>query len=326
MKTQSPIIYLMGPTASGKTDLAVELVQHFPCDIISVDSAMVYRDMDIGTAKPNAKELQQAPHRLIDICNPNEPYSAGRFRQDALTEIEKIHSKRRIPLLVGGTMMYFNVLKNGVAKLPTADDMIRNELLQEAEQYGWPEMHSQLKIVDPDMAEQLHQNDMQRIQRALEVYRITGQTMTELQAMQKEQQLSYNIINLALIPKDRTLLHKRIEKRFKKMLEAGLIDEVKALRDRFKLNSDLPSMRSVGYRQVWQYLEGKHDLSALLERGIIATRQLAKRQLTWLRSWTNLNEIYCEDEDQNDKVFTLLEKELSYGNNCRYLNTDPVCS
>ena len=304
----------MGPTASGKTDLAIKLIKRFPCEIISVDSAMVYRGMDIGTAKPSANELQQAPHRLMDICDPIEPYSAGRFRQEALSEIEEIHSRKKIPLLVGGTMLYFKVLQNGVAKLPTADATIRADLLHEAEEVGWPEMHAQLKIIDPEMAEKLHPNDAQRIQRALEVFRITGKTMTELQAVQKAQQSPYRAIDLGLIPEDRSLLHKRIEERFKKMLKIGLVKEVENLRDQFELNADLPSMRSVGYRQVWQYLEGEYDLSTMQERGIIATRRLAKRQLTWLRSWKDLQVFSCEDKEKNDKVFDFLEGAISEKN------------
>ncbi|MFC1603354.1 tRNA (adenosine(37)-N6)-dimethylallyltransferase MiaA [Pseudomonadota bacterium] len=274
----------MGPTASGKTDLAVELVQKLPCDIISVDSALVYRGMDIGTAKPGADVLEVAPHRLIDICDPTETYSAARFREDALREMEDIFAKGRIPLLVGGTMLYYRALQYGLSKLPEADSAVRARLEAEADSVGWEQMHQRLLQVDPVAGARIHPNDPQRIQRALEVFELTGQTLTELQNRDGEQKLPYHLIKLVRAPKDRTVLHHRIAKRFHQMLELGFEDEVKGLLARRDITSDLPSMRSVGYRQMLEYLTGGYSYEQMVERGIIATRQLAKRQLTWLRS------------------------------------------
>ncbi len=308
MKVQDTIICLMGPTASGKTRLAIELVQHFPCEIISVDSAMVYRGMDIGTAKPSAEELAKAPHRLINLCDPVEPYSAGHFREDALQAIKDIHSQGKIPLLVGGTMLYFHVLLQGVASLPTADEKIRADLTEEVERVGRSGMYKKLESIDPDLAKQLHPNDSQRIQRALEVYRITGETMSELRSSQNVEKLPYRVVNLTIFPKDRALLHRRIEQRFRCMMIDGLMDEVKALHSRFDLNSELPSVRTVGYRQVWKHLAREYDYFTMLERGIIATRQLAKRQLTWLRSWPNINAFYTEDDDLSYQAVQYLKK------------------
>jgi len=311
MNTENTIICLMGPTASGKTDLAIALTQHFPCEIISVDSAMVYRGMDIGTAKPTQAELEKAPHHLINICDPEEAYSAGRFREDALELIEAILARGHLPLLVGGTMLYFHILQNGVASLPTADKTIRDALLKEAQELGWPHMHNQLKTIDPDMAAQLHPNDTQRIQRALEVYRISGQTMTELQSLQTANTLNYDVINLALLSNDRSHLHQRIAMRFHKMIESGLIAEVKNLRKNPKLHTELPSMRTVGYRQVCQHLDGQYDYDEMIDRGIIATRQLAKRQMTWLRRWPDLKSFDCEDKTLHQQVITYLEQKLA---------------
>lgn len=281
------VICLMGPTASGKTALAIELVQTKPYQIISVDSAMVYRGMNIGTSKPDAATLARAPHWLIDICDPKEAYSAGEFRRDAITAIEKCHAENKIPLLVGGTMLYFRVLQQGLAALPQADIELREKIAAEAAVIGWEKMHALLQEVDSHAAQRINPNDSQRIARALEVYRLTGKTITELHT--NTQQLNnYEIINYALLPEDRAELHNRIAARFHSMLHAGLIDEVQALYNRGDLHLGLPSTRSVGYKQVWEYLSGEYNKDQMIEKAIAATRQLAKRQITWLRSWPGL--------------------------------------
>jgi len=277
-------IFVMGPTAAGKTDLAIHLAQHLPCDIISVDSAMVYREMDIGTAKPEAEILAQFPHRLIDIRDPSEPYSAAQFREDALLEIEKIHAVGRIPLLVGGTGLYFRSLQQGLSDLPSAHPDIREQLNQEAMQLGWQTLHERLTQIDPETAKNIHPNDPQRIQRALEVYLVSGKTMSQWYREKKSQQWHYPVIKIILSPTQRAILHAKITRRFYLMLEMGLLDEVKRLFTRGDLSADLPAIRAVGYRQVWQYFQGKLREEALPETAIVATRQLAKRQLTWLRA------------------------------------------
>ena len=295
------IICLMGPTASGKTDLAIYLTEHFPVDIISVDSAMVYRGLNIGSAKPSVEELQKAPHRLIDVVDPLEIYSAARFRKDALKEMAEIIEAGRIPLLVGGTMLYFRALLQGLSELPESDMVIRQKLEQQAKEIGWEKMHQRLAEVDVEAAARIHPNDPQRISRALEVYEMTGTAMSQLQKEQKAEPLPYQVLKLALIPSDRALLHQRIEKRFSQMLEQGFIDEVKTLRNRGDLHQDLPAIRAVGYRQVWDYLDGIIDYTEMQERGVIATRQLAKRQLTWLRSEKDLT-IYDLSRDSMQHI------------------------
>ena len=287
----------MGPTASGKTALAMALCDVLPCDIISVDSALIYNDMDIGTAKPTAEELSKYPHRLINLRDATKSYSAADFCHDALAEIAKIRANNRIPLLVGGTMMYFKFLRDGAAQLPTANEDIRQRLLAEAEQFGWPHMHAKLAQIDPVSAERLKPRDSQRIQRALEVYEVSGKTLTQFWAEQNEQPLPYDVIRCAVMPKERKTLHKRIAQRYQIMMKQGFVEEVKGLFARGDLHEDLPSVRCVGYRQVWQYLKGEIDYDEMVERGIIATRQLAKRQITWLRSWPDLN--WLDTEDQN---------------------------
>lgn len=284
-----PAIFLMGPTASGKTALALDLVEQLPCEIISVDSALVYRGMDIGTAKPDSIMLEKAPHHLIDICDPAEPYSAAQFREDALRHMREITAKGKIPLLVGGTMLYFKFLKDGAANLPQANDEIRERLLQEAQQIGWPAMHEKLATIDPVSADRLKPMDSQRIQRALEVYELSGKTLTEHWAEQNTHPLEYNVVSLAICPQDRSVLHGRIAQRFDQMLEQGFMEEVAALFKRGDLHVDLPAIRAVGYRQAWDHFTSGHSLETVRERGIIATRQLAKRQITWLRSWPNLH-------------------------------------
>lgn len=308
--TTSPIICLMGPTATGKTDLAVKLVQHLPCEIISVDSAMVYRDMDIGTAKPDADILKIAPHRLLDICDPAESYSAGQFRLDALREINDIIHQKKIPLLVGGTMLYFHALQHGLADLPRADVEIRERLNQEAQQFGWQALHKRLQKIDPISAERIHPNDPQRLQRALEIYEITGKSLTDILEEEAKNKLPYKIINIAFTPQDRQLLHTKIAKRFDKMLQQGFVDEVERLYQRGDLHADLPSIRAVGYRQMWDYLDHKLTYDEMYERAIIATRQLAKRQMTWLRSWENLHWFASEDIDNFSKILNFLKNGL----------------
>jgi tRNA dimethylallyltransferase len=297
----------MGPTASGKTDLAVEIVKRFPCEIISVDSALVYRGMDIGTAKPDAETLSVAPHRLIDVIDPAESYSVARFRQDALREMADITATGKVPLLVGGTMLYFRALYQGLSTLPDADDEVRERLEQEAAEQGWQAMHERLGAVDPQAAERIHPNDPQRIQRALEVYEISGRPLSDLQADTVEQEFPYHALRLVLAPDDRSLLHERIALRFGQMLEQGLVDEVRGLYERGDLSVDMPSMRAVGYRQVWEYLAGELEHEQMVERGIIATRQLAKRQMTWLRSEPDVNRFDPTEPGVTDKILKLLE-------------------
>lgn len=284
-----PAVFLMGPTAAGKTDLAVALGELFPFEIISVDSALIYRGMDIGTAKPEPEVLARAPHHLIDIVDPAQSYSAADFRQDALTLMADITARGRIPLLVGGTMMYFKVLKDGMASMPPADAAVRQRLLDSARDHGWPYLHQQLASVDPEAAERIKPTDSQRLQRALEVYELTGKPLSQWHREQKAQSLPYRVTSLALAPVDRAILHERIALRFVKMLEEGFLDEVKSLYARPDLTTSLPSVRSVGYRQAWSYLDGELSYDDMVERGIIATRQLAKRQLTWLRSWPDVH-------------------------------------
>ena len=265
----------------------MELVQQFPCDIISVDSALVYRDMNIGTAKPTAQELAVAPHRLIDICDPHESYSAARFCEDALREMQKITRQGRIPLLVGGTMLYFRALEQGLSPLPQADAAVRERLLAQAGELGWQAMHDRLAVIDPAAAARIHPNDPQRIQRALEVYEVSGKSMTELQQLHGKPILPYSIIKLVQAPWSREILRERIAQRFELMLQQGFEKEVRDLVKRYALTPDLPSMRSVGYRQMLMYLQGDYSYEEMREKGITATRQLAKRQLTWLRKEQN---------------------------------------
>ncbi|MFA0570543.1 tRNA (adenosine(37)-N6)-dimethylallyltransferase MiaA [Vibrio gallaecicus] len=290
-------LFLMGPTASGKTDLAIRLRQKFPVEIISVDSALIYKGMDIGTAKPNESELAQAPHRLIDILDPKEAYSAADFRRDALKEMNEIVAAGKIPLLVGGTMLYYKALLEGLSPLPAADKDIRQQIEAEAAEKGWVALHEELKNIDPVAGDRIHPNDPQRLSRALEVYRISGKTLTEL-TQTKGESLPFRVKQFAIAPKERSELHRRIELRFEKMVEAGFEDEMKALYAREDLHPDLPSVRCVGYRQMWDYLDGNCGLDEAIFRGVCATRQLAKRQITWLRSWDNLTWLDSENIEQ----------------------------
>ena len=319
-----PAIFLMGPTASGKTDLAIALCEHLPCDIISVDSALIYREMDIGTAKPSAEELARAPHRLIDICDPSESYSAADFRRDALAEMKKITEAGRIPLLVGGTMMYFKALLHGMSGLPSADPELRARLEREAAERGWQALHDELTEKDPVAARLIHPNNRQRLLRALEVIRLTGKPISAFWQAEKGASggaevedytyftrwqadegsaLPYTITQLAIAPGERKVLHDRIELRFRRMLDAGFLDEVRALMARGDLDPELPSMRCVGYRQAWEHLAGNSDYDEFVSKGVAATRQLAKRQLTWLRKWSDVHWL-----DSGDKL--VVEKAL----------------
>jgi tRNA dimethylallyltransferase len=296
-------IFLMGPTASGKTGAAVHLYSKLPVEIISVDSALVFKDMNIGTAKPDAATLVSAPHHLIDMIPPTEAYSAANFRSDALRLMADITARGKIPLLVGGTMLYFKALQGGLSGLPAAEPAIRAKIDAEAAQIGWPAMHSKLASIDSATAARLMPNDMQRIQRALEVHEITSETMTSLFAKQTSEALPYKLLKIALVPSDRKVLHQRIETRFEQMLAAGFVDEVRALKTKYpSLTPESTSMRCVGYRQALEHLSGQYDLKELRDRGIFATRQLAKRQLTWLRGMDDTVELDCLDSDLNGVV------------------------
>lgn len=291
-----PVICLMGPTASGKTELALTLGQAYDCEIVSVDSSAVYRGMDIGAAKPDAEEQALLPHHLIDIRDPNEPYSAADFRADALQLIAEIKGRGRIPLLVGGSMMYFKVLLQGIAQLPAADPAVRAEIEQLAKDQGWAGVHAELAKVDPVAAERIHPNDPQRLQRALEVYRISGSSLTSLQKAENTQHppLEGPVLQMAVAPAERALLHERIALRFEKMLQQGFISEVEGL-IAGGARTDTPAMRAVGYRQVVDYLQEHRDMVQLRERGVIATRQFAKRQMTWLRGWPELQWLWVDE-------------------------------
>ena len=285
----TPIVFLMGPTAAGKTDLAVQLVERLPADIVSVDSAMVYRGMDIGTGKPPPALLARAPHRLIDIRDVTEPYSAGDFRRDAMREIDAIRARGRVPLLVGGTLLYFRALERGIAHLPRADPVVRERLADEAGRRGWPALHARLAAADPESARRIHPNDAQRIQRALEVLKVSGRPLSEWHACApRSSSLAGPLVRLALAPAERADLHRAIAARFAGMIERGLVEEVRRLARRPGVGPELPSMRAVGYRQVWEHLEGRANHAQMVERAVAATRQLARRQLTWLRSLSDV--------------------------------------
>jgi tRNA dimethylallyltransferase len=304
MNKLPPAIFLMGPTASGKTGAAVYVHSQLPVEIISVDSALVFKGMNIGTAKPDAVTLAKALHHLIDIMPPTDAYSAANFRADALRLMADITARGKIPLLVGGTMLYFKALEGGLSGLPEADQAVRAKLDAEAAHIGWPAMHQKLAALDPVTAARLMPNDMQRIQRALEVIALTGETMTDLYAKQTAEVLPYQVLKIALIPSDRKALHARIEARFEQMLQDGFVDEVKALLAEYPdLTPESTAMRCVGYRQALEHLRGDFDVAELRDRGIFATRQLAKRQLTWLRGMDDVTELDCLQFDLNRLVF-----------------------
>ena len=301
--SDAPVIFLLGPTASGKTALALHLANHFPVDIISVDSALVYRGMNIGTAKPDAEALTRYPHRLVNVIEPTESYSAARFCKDARAAIDEIMSAGRIPLLAGGTMLYVKALLEGLSTMPPADAGVRAEIEAEAEAAGWPAMHRRLAQVDAVTARRLEPGDSQRIQRALEVFRISGTPISTLQVRDRRMtDFPFRTLRIGLLPHDRAVLHQRIAARFDAMIEQGLVDELRGLRKRYALHPDMPSMRCVGYRQAWQFIDGEIDAKTLRESGIAATRQLAKRQMTWLRSMEGMENFDCLRVDLAEAV------------------------
>lgn len=305
----------MGPTACGKTRVAVELVQQFPFDIISVDSALVYRGLDIGSGKPGAATRAQAPHRLVDIRDPAEPYSAADFRSDALHQLHDVLRSGRIPLLVGGTMLYFKALRDGLAPMPSADPAVRARINELAQREGWSAVHRRLQEVDPQAAARIHPNDPQRLQRALEVYEVSGRSLSDFHAEKPAgaaPDLPCNLIFIAMLP-ERAALHAAIAHRFEQMLAAGFVDEVSSLRARGDLTVDMPALRSVGYRQVWEFLDGKYDYATMVDKGIAATRQLAKRQYTWLRGWPDLHEVECSLGIEDGNIVKNLLKKMRLG-------------
>jgi len=300
----------MGPTASGKSALAATLAGHFPVEIISVDSAQIYRGMDVGTAKPSVAERRSVPHHLIDIVDPTGSYSAAQFRSDAVRLISEITARGRIPLLVGGTMLYFKALREGLSELPESDAALRARIDAEAAERGWPALHAELAKIDAPTAARLKPSDAQRIQRALEIYRVTGKPMSQLLGRTKSA-LPFRLLELALVPSDRAELHRRIESRFDAMLERGLVEELRVLRERYTLRPGLPSMRCVGYRQAWQHLEGEFGRNELRDRGIFATRQLAKRQLTWLRAMKTVRSFDCLAEDLDAEALDHVRRDIN---------------
>ncbi len=301
----------MGPTASGKSAVALGLAQRFPVEIVSVDSALVYRQLNIGTAKPDFETRRKVAHHLIDLIDPTQTYSAAQFCDDALGVMRDIVARGRVPLLTGGTMLYFKALREGLSELPAADEGTRRVLDAMAEDIGWPAMHRELGRLDPVTARRLDPNDAQRIQRAMEIHYLSGRPMSELIASGKTVDLPYRLIATALVPGERSILHERIAARFELMLELGLINEVRALRENYDLKPELPSMRCVGYRQTWQYLDGEFALSGLREKAVAATRQLAKRQLTWLRATPDVRQFDCFAEDLQTQVETWLTDQLA---------------
>lgn len=305
-----PAICIIGPTATGKTDLAVALHSRLDAEIISVDSAMVYRGMDIGTAKPGPDVLARAPHHLIDIRDPSEHYSAGDFRRDALELLDRISAAGRVPILVGGTMLYFRALEHGLADLPAADPALRERLNRRAARKGWHALHAELEHVDPAAAARIHPNDPQRIQRALEVHHQSGQPLTALQERRPTEAARYRFVHIALVPHDRSLLHAIIEKRFNRMISMGFIDEVRSLFERTDLNRDTPAMRAVGYRQLWDHLEGKVSRDEAIRQGIVATRRLAKRQMTWIRGMRGIHTFETQRDSPHIRVLELIKREL----------------
>ena len=305
------VVTLRGPTASGKTDLTIDLSDRLPIEIVSVDSVMVYRGLNIGSAKPDQKTLNNYPHYLIDICDPSVNYSLGDFYEDANEAIKFIHSKERIPMLVGGTMMYFNTLTKGLSDLPSSDQAIRKKLEDEADEIGWPQLHKRLSKIDPVSGEKIEANDKQRIQRALEVYELSGKPLSSFFSDNRKKS-DYEFFNISLFPDDREILYKRIEDRFDQMLDHGLVDEVRALLNRPELSSSHNSMKSIGYKEICAHLEGKQTLIEAKEKSILATRRLAKRQLTWLRSLDDSQKINTFDNDLNKKLYNLISDEINH--------------
>ncbi|HEY0681764.1 MAG TPA: tRNA (adenosine(37)-N6)-dimethylallyltransferase MiaA [Steroidobacter sp.] len=298
----APLPLIMGPTGAGKTDLALRLAERHPIEIVSVDSALVYRGMDIGTGKPSREQLERVPHHLVDILDPAQAYSAGQFVRDATQAIADIRARGRLPVLVGGTMLYFRALRRGLAEMPTADPQVRQEIDAEAARVGWPALHAQLTLLDPVTAQRIQPNDGQRIQRALEVHRLTGRTLSELHAQTRPADPSLSFAAFAWAPSDRERLYAAIERRFESMMQAGLLDEVRRLQQRGDLHADLPAIRSVGYRQLWEHLCGRDSLASSVQRAIFATRQLARRQLIWLRAENDVQWYNALDSAAADQI------------------------
>jgi tRNA dimethylallyltransferase len=303
---QQPTIAIMGPTASGKSRLAMALAERLPVEIVSVDSAQIYRGMDIGTAKPSAEDRRRVAHHLLDLIDPTESYSVARFRADALRAMQEIRERGHIPLIVGGTMLYFKALRDGLAALPAADPTVRAALDAQAAVRGWPALHAELARIDPQTAARLEPNDSQRIQRALEVFQLTGKPLSTHFDETSGSSSAGDVVWISLEPARRSVLHARISERFEAMLAAGLVEELAGLRARYPLSAELPSMRCVGYRQAWEHLEGRYDHRELRDRGIFATRQLAKRQLTWLRRWADAMRVDCLAENVVESVLEVL--------------------
>lgn len=310
LTTHATIPCIIGPTASGKSKLAMDLTEKFPSEIVSVDSALIYKGMDIGTAKPNEKELKKIRHYFINICDPKVFYSAADFISEVVPIVKSVLANNKLPILVGGTMMYFRALQQGLSPLPGADPEVRKDILRQAETHGWEFIHQLLQKVDPIAAERIHPNDPQRLQRALEVYRITGHPMSTLQQTPSVDIPQWNYLNIALMVNDRQQLHQRIAERFEQMLQQGFVNEVNTLYRRGDLSLDLPSMRAVGYRQVWEYLEGKMTYEQMVEKAKTATRQLAKRQITWLRSWPEASYFDFDDPALVEKVTKKIQLTL----------------
>jgi tRNA dimethylallyltransferase len=309
---QHPVICLMGPTASGKTDLAIRLATTLPVEIISVDSAMIYRGMDIGTAKPHAETLKRIPHHLIDCLDPAQAYSVGQFCEEVMRLIRDMTARGRTPLLVGGTMMYFNALQRGLAPLPVRDEAVRAEIEKRAAQIGWEALHQELARLDPERARKIHAQDAQRIERALEIFALTGQSPSQLQRHNQSFLSGYDVINLAVSPVSRPVHHEKIAKRFEAMLAQGLVEEVRQLYQRGDLTDEMPSMRAVGYRQVWRYLAGDYTAEMMRERAIIATRQLAKHQMTWLRTFKDVQWYDGSDDAAIENLIQSLQAVLPH--------------
>ncbi|HEY2629027.1 MAG TPA: tRNA (adenosine(37)-N6)-dimethylallyltransferase MiaA [Usitatibacter sp.] len=303
-------VFILGPTASGKSAVALELARRFPVEIVSVDSAQVYRHMDIGTAKPSAAERAQVPHHLVDIVDPVEAYSAGRFREDALRVASQIHARGKVPVFAGGTMLYFRALTRGLASLPAAQPALRKAIEAQALREGWPALHGELARIDPESAARIEPNDAQRIQRALEVFRHSGRTLTQWHALESDSPPPFDALKIALEPSERSVLHRRIEERFRTMLASGLVEELEGLRRRYALAAEMPSMRAVGYRQAWEVLEGSRPMATLEARGAAATRQLAKRQLTWQRAMDDVERLDCLRPDLGAAAAERVERFL----------------
>ena len=302
-------IVITGPTASGKTALALQLAAQMDVEIISADSAQVYRGMDIGTAKPDAATLAATPHHLIDIRNPEDPYSAANFRKDAMRLVNEIRERNRVPLIVGGTMLYLKALQDGLTDLPDADQAVRDEILFQAERDGWDAVHTELRSIDPESAARIKPGDKQRLQRALEVFRLTGKSLTDLHK-NTQQACPFPLLFIAVVPPDRKILHARIEDRFMQMLASGFVAEVARLRSDKALHAELPAIKAVGYRQIWAHLGGEIDHQSMIDSAVAATRQLAKRQYTWLRSWSEVHSLDTSDASMALKIIssgTILE-------------------